>query len=379
MNHSSYDVVVVGGGFFGVTLALRCSLFSKRVLILEQEDELLLRASYNNQARVHGGYHYPRSLMTGLRSQANYNIFKSTYLNAIEDTFEKYYAIARTHSAVSSQQFKLFCERIAAPLQRASPNIKAHFNSSLIDEVFHVEECAFNARALRDSLKVQAEQKGVEVSLSSKVVRISELDSLPSPAITVQQLHTNQVQEISAKMVFLCAYAGTNSILADSNLPIIPLQHELTELCLVDLPDALRNVGITVMCGPFFSSMPFPSENCHSLSHVRYTPHHSWRDILNNNAIHYGLHKDVRSHHRSSFLHMIKDASRYLPVLKETQYRCSLWEVKSVLPRSETDDSRPILLKTNHGLKNLHCVIGAKIDNVFDVLKALEQANIIPV
>lgn len=68
---------------------------------------------------------------------------------------------------------------------------------------------------------------------------------------------------------------------------------------------------------------------------------------------------------------MKKDASRYIPILNECEYIRSLWEVKTVLPRSETDDSRPILCRFNYGLKGFHCIMGGKIDNIYDAIKAI--------
>ena len=59
------DVMVVGGGFYGCALALHLRRSFERVVIVEREDGLLRRASYNNQARLHNGYHYPRSFRTG--------------------------------------------------------------------------------------------------------------------------------------------------------------------------------------------------------------------------------------------------------------------------------------------------------------------------
>lgn len=57
-----YDDVVVGGGFYGCMLAAHLSRSrGRRVLLLEAAGELLGRASFANQARVHNGYHYPRS------------------------------------------------------------------------------------------------------------------------------------------------------------------------------------------------------------------------------------------------------------------------------------------------------------------------------
>ena len=54
------------------------------------------------------------------------------------------------------------------------------------------------------------------------------------------------------------------------------------------------------------------------------------------------------------------------------QYVDSLWEVKTVLPASEIDDSRPILFKTNFCIPNYHCIMGGKIDNVYDVIEAIK-------
>jgi hypothetical protein len=50
-----------------------------------------------------------------------------------------------------------------------------------------------------------------------------------------------------------------------------------------------------------------------------------------------------------------------------------LWEVKTVLPRSEQDDSRPILLRQSSEFPACLTVLGAKIDSVYDVEEALQS------
>jgi hypothetical protein len=50
-----------------------------------------------------------------------------------------------------------------------------------------------------------------------------------------------------------------------------------------------------------------------------------------------------------------------------------MWEVKTVLPMTEVDDSRPILFLKHHGIPNHHLILGAKIDNVYDVVSELDQ------
>ena len=61
---TTYDYVVIGGGFYGCCLALYLRSISARVLVVEAGPRLMDRASRVNQARVHTGFHYPRSAAT---------------------------------------------------------------------------------------------------------------------------------------------------------------------------------------------------------------------------------------------------------------------------------------------------------------------------
>src|SRR4029079_14080565 len=78
----------------------------------------------------------------------------------------------------------------------------------------------------------------------------------------------------------------------------------------------------------------------------------------------------------TNYPYMIRDAQRYLPALRNCSYVDSLWEVKTVLPTSEVDDSRPILLLKAHGFKNLTCILGGKIDNIYDMVEEMESLRL---
>jgi glycine/D-amino acid oxidase-like deaminating enzyme len=362
----SYDTLVVGGGFYGCCLALHWRrAHGQRVALVEREADLLQRASYNNQARVHNGYHYPRSLLTGLRSRINFPRFVEDYRYSIDDHFEKYYAVASIASKVTAAQFEAFCKRIGAPVEPAPPRVKELFNRDHIEEVFLVREYAFDAVKLCERLRSELEEANIEVHLETEAELVRRLEDARLE-LTCQQ--GDETLRLSADRVFNCTYSRTNTLLAKSGLPTIPLKHELTEIALVDVPEPLREIGLTVMCGPFFSVMPFPPRNLHSFSHVRYTPHGEWHDLEA------GPHRDPYVYFdslskQSSYPHMAKDAERYLPLAREFRYVDSLWEVKTVLPKSEIDDSRPILFRTDQGLPGLTCIMGAKIDNVYDVIE----------
>lgn len=369
---SHYDCLVVGGGFFGSILASELAGQGCRTVLCEKESDLLQRASYANQARVHNGYHYPRSVLTALRSRVNFPRFTSEFQPAIVSDFRKLYAVPRRFSKVSARQFRLFMERIGAPISRATASEVKLFNSEFIEDVFGVVEYAFDAVQLRVICEERLRRAGVEVRTRMRVESVHAADD----GLRVVCNSGGDRTEVHARRVLNCTYSQINELLDHSGLPVIRLKHELTELALIEPPPELRQLGVTVMCGPFFSCMPFPPKGLHTLSHVRYTPHATWQD----GSGHYTNAHDwfTAAPKCSRFPHMVRDAARYLPSLGRSTYRESLWEVKTVLPQSEGDDSRPILFRRDHGVPGLTCILGGKIDNIYDAVAELSTDAALP-
>ena len=360
-----YDVVTIGGGFFGCSLALHLKTPKNKVLVLEKENDLMTHASYNNQARVHGGYHYSRSLLTALRSRVNLNDFMEEYGEVVDSSFDKYYAISRAFSKVSARHFYLFCKRIGAEIEKAPPATRKLFDDNLIEDVFKVREYAFDSLKLRAIMRKKLEEAGVEFRFLTEAESIKQTGSGIEIALT--DLKTGNQSVVATPRLFNCAYSHINKLHHTSNLPYNPLKHELTEMALIDVPDELHSVGITVMDGPFFSVMPFPSRGLHTLSHVRYTPHVEWHDREGSWR---NGHQFLRDNlPQTAFRKMVADAQRYVPAIGKSIYKDSLWEVKTILTASEQDDSRPILFSQNHGgITGYTVVMGGKIDNIRDVL-----------
>ena len=362
---------VIGGGFFGLYLAYYLNQRGGRVTLFEKESSLMSHASYNNQARVHNGYHYPRSVLTALRSRVSFPRFIKEFPNCIYSDFDKYYMIGQPLGKVTARQFHQFCLRIGAEIGFAPRSIMDLVNKEHIEAVFSAKEFAFDALKLRDSVLEKLDNK-VEIHLGTEVKNIQQDKR---GRLVVSYLKDDSLEQYMVNQVFNCTYSRINFLNSTSGLVSIPLKHEMTEMCLVNVPEELQKVGITVMCGPFFSVMPFPSVKCngqivHSFSHVRYTPHYEWKDGNEDYLdAHEKLKKDPKN---TAWNYMRKDASRYIPLLEDCQYIRSLWEVKTVLPRSETDDSRPILCRFNYGMKGYHCIMGGKIDNIYDAIKAIQ-------
>ena len=359
------SAIVIGGGFFGSMIAvhLRASGVS-RVTLCEREPRLLARASYSNQARVHSGCHYPRAFLTAYRSRTNLPRFAREFAPALKRDFTCVYAIAARRSKVMATQFERFMHDIGARYERTASGYRGLFDPRLVSASYIVDEYAFDAARLRDLLGVQLARAGVDVRLGTEALRVSP----EGPIIRVETRNAGRMEILEAALVINCTYARTNWTVRQSS-SVSGLKHELAEIALMEVPQELRDIGITVMDGPFFSCMPFPAEQCHSLTHVRYTPHGNVADtdgVLDPLRL---LEEPCTSRAES----MLADAARFVPALRRSRHRKSLFEVKTVLLHHEVDDGRPILLRRDFAHPGVLSVLGGKLDNVYDALAELDR------
>lgn len=374
MGTTSADAVIIGGGFYGAAIAIYLAQQRglKRVVLLERELKLLCRASYHNQARVHNGYHYPRSFTTAFRSRVNLPKFVRDWPEAVKQDFTKLYAIARRNSKVTAKQFERFCHEIGAKIEPAEAAQQKLFEPRLIESVFLVEEYAFDSTRLAAWAQQELHESGVEVRFSTRAMTVSR-DRGSELLVTTVDTDGNP-GALHCRFVFNCTYSGLNQLAGEFPGTLTRLKHEITEMALVKAPPALEGLGVTVMDGPFFSMMPFPARGLHTLSHVRYTPHFSWQDEGGHDP-----YKKLQDYARESRVdRMLRDVGRYMPAVLDAKYADSLFEVKTILQKNEGDDGRPILFEKHAELPGCYSILGGKIDNIYDVLEKLETEVIEP-
>jgi len=358
-------VIVIGAGFYGVILALELTRYFAKVILVERESSILMRASRGNQARVHNGYHYPRSIRTAYSSRRNYIAFNEDFHHAIVNNFSSYYAIATDNSSVSANEFEEFCRAINAPYSIDKLAQKKYFDSSRVQEVYRVNENAFNVNHMMDILTSMLASSNVELILETEVLDIENCSS----GYTV---HCNGGKSMKCNDVYLCTYSNINTVLRRSKLQNLPIRYELAELALVEVPDKLTDTSFTIMDGPFFSLFPYPSTNQYTLSHVEHTPHLSWTDNGVDGLKHAdSFTKPGVSTRKSNYRKMIQNASAYVPSIAELKYIDSIWEIKATLQSTEKNDSRPIVVAKLH--HSLYAVLGSKIDNVADMVSFIKK------
>ncbi|KPC50402.1 NAD(P)/FAD-dependent oxidoreductase [Amantichitinum ursilacus] len=367
-NHLNYDALIIGGGFYGCAIAIYLARQRglKNILLVEREGALMQRASYNNQARVHNGYHYPRSFTTAYRSRINLPQFVRDWPLAVKKDFTKLYPIARRNSKVTAKQFERFCHEIGASLEPADASLKQLFEPRLIEEVFLAEEYAFDSTTIAKWAAEELADCDIQVLFDTFA---SGMVSVPNDRVMVTLDGPNETQQaITARYVFNCTYSGLNQIGGEYPGTVTRLKHEVAEMALMRTPPQLTDLGITVMDGPFFSMMPFPARGLHTLSHVRYTPHLNWPDAKGTNP-----YDRLDQYPRETRVErMVRDVERYMPAVADAEYVDSLFEIKTVLVKNEGDDGRPILFEKHASFPSCYSVLGGKLDNIFDVLEKLD-------
>ncbi len=163
-----YQCAIVGGGFYGCVIALQLRRIGfERIALIEREPQLLMRASYRNQARVHNGYHYPRSYLTAFRSRLNQPRFRRDFAFAIKSDFVMLYAVAAKRSKVTSKQFERVMHDVGASYEPANSSYRSLFDRTQVAAVYEVEEFAFNARRLREYFYGELMAAKVDIMLNT--------------------------------------------------------------------------------------------------------------------------------------------------------------------------------------------------------------------
>lgn len=354
------DALIIGAGFFGVEIALELRrLGLHRVMVVEREAGILRRASAVNQARVHNGYHYPRSLATAERSRANFEAFVADYSDVVLGGMQHVYAVA-AGSRVSPAQFETFCRVIGVPCRPAPAAVAGLFERATVQQAFMVRELAFDCTRLAVRLREAMRTAGIMLALNTEA-RV--LGAEPGGVVVKAG-----GERIRARHVVNCTYAD----IALAGVAVRSrVRRELAELVLVTPPPELAGLGVTVMDGPFFSVTPFPGAHAagvpaglHALSHVRYTPHAATEGA--------GPIEPPMQSNRDA---MLRDGQRYLPCLARARVMGSLFEVKATLARHEGDDGRPVLIERSEAMPRVLSVLGAKIDNIYEVRSFLRSQD----
>ncbi len=347
--NKEYDWIIIGGGIYGCYASLELANLGYRVALIEKNSTLISEASYTNQARIHLGYHYPRSFATAYKSAEYFDRFCEDFDFAINKSFTKIYAIASNFSYSSGDNFKTFCKNLNIP---CDPINKERYFNSEVEAAFETKEYTFDAEIIKDYyFKELSANKNATLYLNSELISISQ-------EVNLFKITTSDNYNLSANNLLNATYANTNNILKLLNLDTFEIKYEMCEVILCNVSENIKKVGLTVMDGPFFSLMPFGYSGYHSLTSVIFTPHYTF---VKDEEVNKGVNIV------SSWDYMRNLTHRYLNPEIKIDYVRSLYTVKPILKVSESDDSRPTIVKKLNSKPNFYTVFSGKINTIYDL------------
>lgn len=378
MNTQHYDFVVIGGGIFGCYAALYLAKRGAKIALLEKEAQLFRKASLVNQARLHSGYHYPRSLATAALSDEHKERFTAEHRAFVHFSFEKYYAIDRFGSFTDPLQFERFCSRLNIPFQR----IEEHnlFNFNRLEALYLTEEYSFDPVLLGHYYREKVENEpgitvlnnvrldSASVENDQWLIHFEQTASLP-----------HQRHQLITPTVINATYAASNAVNQLFDTGNLALTHELSEIAFVNSRE-FGDRGLTVMDGPFGSIMPYGLSGLLSLSSVAYTHHKiSYEDlpqfdcqIAEDPACRPqapGICTDCPRRPVSNAPKMLAQMQQYFSDSVHFEHFFSYFTIKSKLKSSYIDDGRPTEISMLRDNPRYYCLFSGKINSIYEVEK----------
>ena len=368
------DKLIIGAGLYGLYSALKCGEAGQHVIVLERDSAPFMRATYINQARVHMGYHYPRSFSTAIKSAHYFERFCEDYGFCLHTEFDQVYATSSHFSWTNAEEFKKFCDN--AEIRCNSVDPEWYFNPGMCDGAFLTKEYTYDAQVLKKwFLDHLSQYDNVEIVY----------DDMPIEIIKAEEtwiVKTKKGLMIETPFILNATYAGVNDIHQLLGYEPFKIKYEKCEIILCEVNEKFKNVGITVMDGPFFSLMPFGQTGLHSLTSVTFTPHEtSYESVATfpcqkqcNGLCRPGsLYNcnECPAKPESAWDYMSQLARKYLKEEYGFKYHSSLFSMKPILMASEIDDSRPTVVKVMNEKPKFVSVLSGKINTVYDLDEVL--------
>lgn len=369
------NIGIIGAGIFGLYTALELSKAGHEITIYEQKDEAFKGASFVNQARVHRGYHYPRSSETAMQCIKNYKRFEDEFAFAINKEFEKYYCISSDDSKVSKNEYLNFLNSHKLSYEVVE-NDQLEFDILNVDLIVKVPEYSFDANRIKIYLLNQLELQHIVVLYNHRVVK----GSFDKNYKTIYFHNSFGEKSSNHEVVINATYSNVNGINQMFKVAKLPLAFELCEMIQVKTPE-LENIGITIMDGDFTSVMPFGFSGFSTISNVRRTPHErSDTDLpifnCNKNANNCkpentDICLECALRPNTSFLEMRAFASKFIPSLSKMEFVQSMIAVKTILNNVESTDSRLTKVFFDQNIDGYITILSGKVDTIFEVSEAV--------
>ena len=345
-------VGIIGCGIFGATIALKLQAAGHAVTVFERLDRPLAGASFNNQNRLHLGFHYPRDAETARQCIRGFDAFKVAFPDCVVSGFANAYFIASQGSFTTPEAYLRFCDEQQLAYRIIDP---ARFEPPVqgVDLGVLTDELVYDSKRLGTSLAETLQSQNTKIIFGADVVDAKERgDEL------VLKLQNGETYAFD--VVINATYANISRLSQALGFQLPERQYEYTVVPVIKTP--FGKTGITIMDGRFLTVLPFGASDYHLLYHVEHTviattvSQHvelSWLDQATSPF--------SKINPQELFERMRAAAAEYVPALADAQLVDFLHGPRMVLARRDDTDARPSII--DQPCPNYFTVFSGKIDH----------------
>lgn len=235
-------IAIVGGGWVGCHLAYKLK-DTHEIKLFEKNEQIFRETSYNNQNRLHFGFHYVRNYETRELCRNTFDRFLSDYNFSVSDIDKNCYCVPKNKSIVDYETYlKIFDGFEYDKINIDLDNIEGCINTK--EKHINFKKCANFFSEELDNLIVH------EKVTNKKLNRLSKEYDLVIDA-TNNSLGINHEKNVFFELTTCLVYEKINNTDFDS---------------------------ITMVDGDLFSIYPY-FENTYTLTDVEYTPIKKFKSI----------------------------------------------------------------------------------------------------
>lgn len=311
-------VAVVGGGLFGSTAALFLDRAGHDVHLFEAQKALMQGATADTYARLHRGYHYPRSKETGRESRDAEASFRAEYGPSVIDGGKQFYVVPNKGSRVSADEYQAFLTEEGLRFVRDG-------------NLFRVVEPRLDLTHLQRTTRVKVGLSGVKVHFGTM------------PDHTLRQRFDQ---------IVVATYAGLNRTLGTLGLAPQRYRFQVVERPVVFLSPNFAQTSIVIIDGPDFGCLdPLDNSSMHVLGHVSETIHAEvtgYEPLLPTHLAPFvgrGLLPNFDIEGVSRFAAVRDSLAQHLPGVVTAEHLGSSFVIRAVLADQEATDARPSLVE----------------------------------
>lgn len=338
-------VGVIGGGIFGAAIGAELGRDCD-VAIFERHGDLMTEASYVNQWRHHGGFHYPRSFDQVREIKATRGAFEAEYGEAVQRGFPAYFCTSVHGREIPAERYLAACSgnELAFTVE---PPPQGVVDPDTVSLCVKVDEGVYDFDRLKAILAGRLERNpATRVHLETEVIDAT-ITASGAKRLTLRR--GNEVREEEFDYLVNASYANRNIVAKWFGFPLEPLRFHFDELLLVRLP--IAPVCVSIVDGPFTSLVGTGRDGLFILSHALDSSHFA---VITDD----GLPPEPRPE-RTNRENMLEHAAAYMPILREAEVVESRYAFRAVPAFAKDFDARPTVI-TDHGF-GCWSVLGGKI------------------